>query len=74
MMDAKEYCERIGKVFGIKRGLVLRAFVQWRNENHLDQRITLVIMPNKNQAEIIKNIAYEYCNIQQQKDVKGNER
>jgi len=66
-MTIKEFRELVGKVVGMKIGMVIQAQVAWKNDNHLDQQVYLVIVPTPGQAKKLKALALEFGQLEDKK-------
>jgi len=61
-MTDKEFNEKVGEVFGIKSG-VIAAKITLHKDNHLNQRIGLVLTPTIYQAKKLKELFAEFTNM-----------
>ena len=63
-MKEQEFVDKVGKILGIKPGLVKRAHIWMVQSNNLHQRIELHILPSKYQAKKLRDLAFEFSNVQ----------
>lgn len=59
-MELKEFVEEAGRILGVKSGKVEFAIINMRNDDHLNQRISLGIRPSKYQAKKLRDLAYKF--------------
>ena len=61
-MTKKEFNEKVRKVLGIKSEVVF-VMIEIKNDDHLNQRVSLGIIPSKYQAKKLRVIAHEFGNV-----------
>ena len=63
-MKQEEFNSKVARIMGVKSGKTEMAVISMRPEDHLDQRISLGIVPTEYQAKKLRNLAYEFGRVQ----------